>query len=64
MAVEDAKKAIDIGCTAIMGFKSWRKAVGWGQRSPFDQVSAIRDAVGDKLEIIFRWWSKKRNSCF
>ena len=51
MAVEDAKKAIDIGCTAIMVSNHGGRQLD-GSRSPFDQVSAIRDAVGDKLEII------------
>ena len=51
MAVEDAKKAIDIGCTAIMVSNHGGRQLD-GSRSPFDQISAIRDAVGDKLEII------------
>ena len=51
MSVEDAKKAIDIGCTAIMVSNHGGRQLD-GSRSPFDQVSAIRDAVGDKLEII------------
>ena len=51
MSVEDAKKAIDIGCTAIMVSNHGGRQLD-GSRSPFDQISAIRDAVGDKLEII------------
>ena len=51
MAVEDAKKAIDIGCTAIMVSNHGGRQLD-GSRSPFDQISVIRDAVGDKLEII------------
>ena len=51
MSVEDAKRAIDIGCTAIMISNHGGRQLD-GSRSPFDQVSAIRDAVGDKLEII------------
>jgi L-lactate dehydrogenase (cytochrome) len=51
MSVEDAKKAIDIGCTAIMVSNHGGRQLD-GSRSPFDQVSAIRDAVGDNLEII------------
>jgi isopentenyl diphosphate isomerase/L-lactate dehydrogenase-like FMN-dependent dehydrogenase len=31
--------------------KSWWSSTRW-IRSPFDQVKAISDAVGDKLEII------------
>jgi len=51
MSVEDAKKAIDIGCSAIMISNHGGRQLD-GSRSPFDQVSAIREAVGDKLEII------------
>jgi L-lactate dehydrogenase (cytochrome) len=51
MSVEDAKKAIDIGCTAIMVSNHGGRQLD-GSRSPFDQVAAIRDAVGDRLEII------------
>jgi len=51
MSVDDAKKAIDIGCTAIMISNHGGRQLD-GSRSPFDQVKAISDAVGDKLEII------------
>ena len=51
MSVEDAKKAIDIGCTAIMISNHGGRQLD-GSRSPFDQLKAISDAVGDKLEII------------
>ncbi len=51
MSVEDAKKAVDIGCTAIMISNHGGRQLD-GSRSPFDQVKAISDAVGDKLEII------------
>ncbi len=51
MSVDDAKRAIDIGCTAIMISNHGGRQLD-GSRSPFDQVKAIRDAVGDKLEIV------------
>ena len=51
MSVEDAKRAVDIGCTAIMISNLGGRQLD-GSRSPFDQVKAIADAVGDKLEII------------
>ena len=51
MSVEDAKSAIDIGCTAIMISNHGGRQLD-GSRSPFDQLKAISDAVGDKLEII------------
>ncbi len=51
MSVEDARRAIDIGCTAIMISNHGGRQLD-GSRSPFDQLRAISDAVGDKLEII------------
>ncbi|MDC0216217.1 alpha-hydroxy-acid oxidizing protein [Candidatus Pelagibacter sp.] len=51
MSVEDAKRAIDIGCTAIIISNHGGRQLD-GSRSPFDQVKAISDAVGDDLEII------------
>jgi L-lactate dehydrogenase (cytochrome) len=51
MSVEDAKRAIDIGCTAIMISNHGGRQLD-GSRSPFDQIKLISDAVGDKLEII------------
>ena len=52
MCIRDsAKRAVDIGCTAVMISNHGGRQLD-GSRSPFDQVKAIRDAVGDKLEII------------
>jgi L-lactate dehydrogenase (cytochrome) len=51
MSVEDAKRAIDIGCTAIMVSNHGGRQLD-GSRSPFDQIKELSDAVGDKLEII------------
>jgi len=51
MSIEDAKRAIDIGCTAVMISNHGGRQLD-GARSPFDQVKAISDAVGDKLEVI------------
>jgi len=51
MSVEDAKKAIDIGCSAIMISNHGGRQLD-GSRAPFDQLSEIVDAVGDKIEII------------
>jgi L-lactate dehydrogenase (cytochrome) len=51
MSVDDAKRAIDIGCTAIMISNHGGRQLD-GSRSPFDQIKEISDAVGDKLEII------------
>ena len=51
MSVEDAKKAIDIGCTAIMISNHGGRQLD-GSRTPFDHLAEIVDAVGDKIEII------------
>ncbi len=51
MSVEDAKRAIDIGCTAIIISNHGGRQLD-GSRTPFDQLKAISDAVGDKVEII------------
>ena len=51
MSVEDAKRAVDIGCSGIMVSNHGGRQLD-GSRSPFDQLKAISDAVGDKLEII------------
>ena len=51
MSVEDAKKAIDIGCTAIMISNHGGRQLD-GSRAPLDQLSEIVDAVGDKIEVI------------
>ena len=51
MSVEDAKRAIDIGCTAIMISNHGGRQLD-GSRSPFDQLAEIVDAVGDKLDVI------------
>ena len=51
MSVEDAKKAIDIGCTAIIISNHGGRQLD-GSRTPFDQLAEIVDAVGDKIEVI------------
>ena len=51
MSVEDAKKAIDIGATAIIISNHGGRQLD-GSRSPFDQLTEIVDAVGDKIDII------------
>ena len=51
MSVEDAKKAIDIGCTSIIISNHGGRQLD-GSRTPFDQLAEIVDAVGDKIEVI------------
>ncbi len=51
MSVEDAKRAVDIGATAIMVSNHGGRQLD-GSRAPFDQLAEICDAVGDKLDVI------------
>ena len=51
ISVEDAKKAIDIGASAIMISNHGGRQLD-GSRAPFDQLSEIVDAVGDNIEVI------------
>ena len=51
MSVEDAKKAIDVGASAIMLSNHGGRQLD-GSRSPFDQLSEVVDAVGDKIDVI------------
>ena len=51
MSVEDAKRAVDIGCTGIMVSNHGGRQLD-GSCASFDQLSAIVDAVGDKLDVI------------
>ena len=51
MSVDDAKKAVDIGASAIMISNHGGRQLD-GSRAPFDQLKEIVDAVGDKLDVI------------
>ena len=51
MSVADAKRAVDIGCSAIILSNHGGRQLD-GSRSPFDQVKEISDAVGGDVEII------------
>ncbi len=51
MSVEDAKRAVEIGASAIMLSNHGGRQLD-GSRAPFDQLPAIADAVGGKIEII------------
>ena len=51
MSVDDAKKAVDVGASAIMvSYHGGRQLDG--SRSPFDQLAEIVDAVGYKIDVI------------
>ena len=49
MSVEDAKRAVDTGCTGILVSNHGGRQLD-GSRAPFDQLAEICDAVGDKID--------------
>ena len=49
MSVADAKRAVDIGATAVMVSNHGGRQLD-GSRSPFDQLAEIVDAVGDRID--------------
>jgi len=51
MSVEDARKAVDVGATAIMVSNHGGRQLD-GSRSPFDQLAEIVDAVGSDIDVI------------
>ena len=51
MSVEDAQRAVDIGCTGIMVSNHGGRQLD-GSRAPFDQLAEICDAVGDKIDVV------------
>jgi L-lactate dehydrogenase (cytochrome) len=48
---EDAKRCIDIGASAVMLSNHGGRQLGCAP-APFDTLKAVRDAVGDALEIV------------
>jgi L-lactate dehydrogenase (cytochrome) len=51
MSVDDARRSVEVGASAIMVSNHGGRQLD-GSRSPFDQLEAIVDAVGGKIEII------------
>ncbi len=51
MSVEDARRAVEIGCTGIILSNHGGRQLD-GSRAPFDQLAEIVDAVGDKIDVI------------
>ena len=51
MSVEDAKRARDVGATAVMVSNHGGRQLD-GAAAPFDMLARIVDAVGDDLEVI------------
>lgn len=51
MSVEDAKRAVDIGCTGIVLSNHGGRQLD-GSRAAFDQLAEIVDAVGDRIDVM------------
>ena len=51
MSVADARKAVDIGASAIMVSNHGGRQLD-GSRTPFDQLAEIVDAVGHQIDVI------------
>jgi L-lactate dehydrogenase (cytochrome) len=51
MSVKDARRAVDIGASAIMISNHGGRQLD-GSRAPFDQLQEILDAVGGEIEVI------------
>ncbi len=51
MSVEDARRAVDIGCTGIVLSNHGGRQLD-GSRSAFDHLAEIVDAVGDRIDIM------------
>jgi len=51
MSVEDAKRAIEIGCTGIVVSNHGGRQLD-GSRSSIDQLAEIVDAVGDRIDVL------------
>ena len=51
MSVADARRAADIGCTGLVVSNHGGRQLD-GSRAPFDQLTEIVDAVGDRLDVM------------
>lgn len=51
MSVADARRAADIGCTGIIVSNHGGRQLD-GSRAPFDQLTEIVDAVGNRLDVM------------
>lgn len=51
MSVDDAKRSVEVGASAIFVSNHGGRQLD-GSRAPFDQLDAIVDAVGGRIEII------------
>jgi len=51
MSVDDARKAVDIGCAGIVISNHGGRQLD-GSRSSFDQLAEIVDAVADRIDVL------------
>jgi isopentenyl diphosphate isomerase/L-lactate dehydrogenase-like FMN-dependent dehydrogenase len=51
MSTADAKRAVEIGCTGIVVSNHGGRQLD-GSRASFDQLAAIVDAVGDRIDVL------------
>ncbi len=51
MSVEDARRAVDIGCAGIVLSNHGGRQLD-GSRAAFDQLAEIVDAVGDRIDVM------------
>ena len=51
MSVEDARRAVDIGCTGIILSNHGGRQLD-GSRAPFDHLAEVVDAVGDRIDVM------------
>src|SRR3954453_14338769 len=51
MSVEDARRAVDIGCSGIVLSNHGGRQLD-GSRAAFDQLAEVVDAVGDKIDVM------------
>ena len=51
VSVEDARRAVDIGCAGIILSNHGGRQLD-GSRAPFDQLAEIVDAVGDRIDVM------------
>ncbi|MCC2606529.1 alpha-hydroxy acid oxidase [Planctobacterium marinum] len=52
MSADDARRAVDIGCTGIVISNHGGRQLD-GSRSSFDHLAEIVDAVGDQIDVLF-----------
>ncbi|KVH03424.1 MULTISPECIES: alpha-hydroxy acid oxidase [Burkholderia] len=51
MSVDDARRAVDIGCTGIVLSNHGGRQLD-GSRAAFDQLAEVVDAVGDRIDVM------------